>query len=253
MKHVPRFYCHGAVAGAALTPDQQHHLLVVLRRGVGDELLLFNETMGEWRATISAVNKKNATIAMVRQEKPAPAVLNKTILYLALLEKSRLDIVIPKAVELGASDIRPVITDFTDRKADEWQRQKEKWQKVATSAAEQSGCLAIPTLHDAIKLDDVMAGAVRQPPRHPIVYGDETGGKDFYQTMLSIVSVAGSRDNARRDIALLVGPPGGFSDRERAMLRAQHNFYGVNLGARILRSETAALAMLAGLLFLCKV
>ncbi|MDI9313233.1 MAG: RsmE family RNA methyltransferase [Hydrotalea sp.] len=243
MKHVPRFYCPSAVAAddLALTTDQQHHLLAVLRRAVGDELLLFNEQVGEWRAVIAAVNKKTATIKIMGKEKTPPAPVAKTILFFALLEKSRLDMLIPKSVELGVSDLAPVISEFTDRRADEWQRQKEKWQKVVVASAEQSGRLTMPHLHDATNLSAVVKTAqdIAKTPC-PIIYADEKGGDGFYQTMASL---------AAKNIALVVGPPGGFSDGERAMLRQQENVHAVHLGQTILRSETAAMAMLAGLLF----
>ena len=240
MKHVPRFYCRDVVDGASatLSPEQQHHLLAVLRRGVGDELLLFNEKIGEWRATILAANKKTVTIKIMAQGKPAPLAAAKTILYFGLLEKSRLDLLIPKAVELAASDLVPVISDFTDRKADEWQRQKEKWQKVVVAAVEQSGRLTMPRVHDATAMMPLLT-----QQSLPMVYGDVQGGAEFYQTI---------KPWAGADVALLVGPPGGFSDGERAQFRRLPNMHGVHLGANILRSETAAMAMLAGLVFLRK-
>lgn len=258
-RHVPRFYCPGlettmgldkttAPLESILSPEQNHHLLAVLRRQVNDELLLFNERVGEYRAHVAHVEKKTASLQIMSLEKSPMPHQAKTVLYFALLEKSRLDTLIPKAVELGASDLIPVITDLTERKKEEWQKQKEKWQKVALGATELSGRLAPATLHDAIELEAMAS------PAMPIIYGDEKGGANFRETLALIKNNATSNHDA---VGLLVGPPGGFTDSERKWLRAQQTmqatkqkkFFGVSLGDTILRSETAGLAMLAGLFF----
>ncbi|MGI9462272.1 MAG: RsmE family RNA methyltransferase [Alphaproteobacteria bacterium] len=250
MRHIPRFYCPHILLGKefstpfVLTVPQHHHLLAVLRRRVGDELFFFNPIIGEYRAKIIAVEKKMARLKTLCQEKkPCPATTPTRYLFMALLETSRLDILIPKAVELGVDTITPIITDFTDRKKTAWQ--KTKWQRVAISASEQSGRLTTPILADAIALTEL--NIFTKAPYHlPIIYGDETGGAGFYPTLTHILK---KKTHQAQPIGILVGPTGGFSHQERNWLNKQDNFYRTTLGKRILRSETAAIAMLAGVLF----
>ena len=167
-KHRPRFYCPDLMAGAitagdeanvattiTLSPPQAHHLLV-LRKKLGDEVVLFNQQAGAWQGNIIAMDKKSARVVLGQclQSPPARAV-PAPILAFCLLEKSRLDILLPKAIELGVGEMIAIKSDFTERKKEEWDNALEKWRRVSLAAVEQSERLAAPIIHPAMALTDI--------------------------------------------------------------------------------------------------
>jgi 16S rRNA (uracil1498-N3)-methyltransferase len=225
------FLADDLVAGTPVEPsrDQQHYLVNVLRKGDGDELLVFNGRHGEWLAAIEQVSKKAVRLRLVEQVRPQPPTPDLHYCF-APLKQGRLDYLVQKAVEMGAGRLQPVVTRFTQVAKPGTERIRAN----AIEAAEQCGVLAVPDTVDPVPLDRLLAG---WDPSRRLIYCDEDSSTNNPLPALGRIE--------ERSLGLLVGPEGGFSDDERTMLRALPFVTAIPLGPRILRADTAAVAALA--------
>jgi 16S rRNA (uracil1498-N3)-methyltransferase len=243
----PRLYVTGALkSGAEVTLDksQAHYLRNVLRLKSGDGVLAFNGKDGEWQATLG--DGKRAGLVVQQQTRPQTEACDLHYLF-APLKHDRLDYMVQKAVEMGASRLQPVLTRHTQVKRINVQRMRAN----AIEAAEQCGVLSIPEIAEPTTF--ARALAARKADR-VLVFCDEAADvKDSIATlgnareapsaMLPLtMSEAGS---GPQPLALLVGPEGGFAEEERAALLKLTNVVQLSLGPRILRADTAAVAALA--------
>jgi 16S rRNA (uracil1498-N3)-methyltransferase len=224
------FIPHDLAAGAemALDPGQSRYLAAVMRQAVGDEVLLFNGRDGEWRAAITVVGKRAVGVQAQRLERPQ-AVGPDLDLIVALVKRGRLETIVEKAAELGARRVRPVVTERTN--AD--RARVERLTAIATEAAEQTGRLDVPQIMEPVKLEKLIAD---WPEGRRLLFCDEAGDA---QPILR--ALAGQTAGLW---SVLIGPEGGFSPRERAMLRALPFATAATLGPRILRADTAAISAL---------
>jgi 16S rRNA (uracil1498-N3)-methyltransferase len=231
------------------TPDQARYLTQVMRRSVGDDLLLFNGRDGEWRATIAEVAKRCCTLA-VRDRTRAFAPTPDLELAVALVKRGRLENIIEKAAELGCRRVRLVTTRRTN--AD--RANVERLQAIAVEASEQTGRLDVPEVLAPVSLDKLLD---RWDPARSMVFCDEAGDDPKAEwggqagKAPSALQVLGSKDFAAADGAqqsggatVLIGPEGGFDPEERARLRGLPFVAAVGLGPRILRADTAAISAL---------
>jgi 16S rRNA (uracil1498-N3)-methyltransferase len=217
--------------GRAVEPDapRTHYLLNVLRLGDGAEILLFNGRDGEWRATLALAGRKKVLLTPVARTRPQPP-LPDLLYCFAPLKQGRLDYLVQKAVEMGAGVLQPVITQHTQVTKPGVDRLRAN----AVEAAEQCGILAIPKVHEAVKLERLL---VEWDAGRRLIFCDEDAGTDNPLPALRAIE--------ERKLGLLVGPEGGFSDAERRELRALPFVTAIPLGPRILRADTAAVAALA--------
>lgn len=218
-----------AGASIALEREQAHYLGTVLRMGAGAELLVFNGRNGEWRARISEIGRKDATLSLVEQTRPQPPAPDLVYAF-APIKAGRLDYLVQKAVEMGAGVLQPVITQHTQMKT----VGVDRLQANALEAAEQCGILALPQVSEPVRLDALLAG---WDPSRRLIFCDEGADTDNPLDALKAIS--------ERAFGLLVGPEGGFSEEERRQLRALPFVTAIPLGPRILRADTAAVAALA--------
>ena len=209
-----------------LNPAQAHYLFGVMRRGAGEVIEVFNGRDGTWRAEVTEARKKAGTLlcdAQVAPQRDAPDVW----LLFAPIKKQRTDFIVEKAAELGAARICPVVTEFTNAE----RVRQDRLQAHAVEAAEQCGGNYVPEVSDATKLSDLLDG---WDDARRILFCDE--------------GLVGTADRLSElppgPWAILIGPEGGFSDRERSRLRDLDIAYPVSLGPRILRADTAAVAAL---------
>jgi 16S rRNA (uracil1498-N3)-methyltransferase len=209
--------------------DQFNYLANVLRLEAGADVLTFNGRHGEWRATIAFPSRKRITLTPVEQTRPQPAPSDLHYLF-APLKVGRLDYLVQKAVEMGAGLLQPVMTQHVQGKITNIDRLRAN----AVEAAEQCGILAIPEVAEPIKLVDLLD---RWPRQRRIIYCDEGDAGQNPLPMLRAIK--------EKHLALLVGPEGGFSEEERAMLRRLDFVTAIPLGPRILRADTAAVAAMA--------
>lgn len=244
MSTTPRLHvAPDLAAGGVITieGDQAHYLTRVMRLGVGDAVRVFNGRDGEFAATISEASKHTLRLALGEQSRKQQAAPDLWLLF-APLKKARTDFVVEKAVELGASEIRPVLTERTDADT----VRVERLARIAVEAAEQTERLDVPPVREAQKLFAALEG---WPAERALIYADEAGD-DEAKPWGGESGRAQSLESALRQMtdgpaAILIGPEGGFSAGERARLRSLSFVRPVGLGPRILRAETAAVATLA--------
>jgi 16S rRNA (uracil1498-N3)-methyltransferase len=221
--------------------DQAHYLTRVLRLTAGAPVRVFNGRDGEYDASLSAFTKSTAQLrlgAQVRSQQTTPDLW----LMFAPLKKARTDFVVEKATELGASEIRPILTERTDADT----VRTDRLQRIATEAAEQTERLDVPSVRDATKLDKALTN---WDESRILIYADETGdegGKPWGGSAGRATPIADMlKSPSAARAAILIGPEGGFSPAERKHLRSLSYVRPVGLGPRILRAETAAVAALA--------
>jgi 16S rRNA (uracil1498-N3)-methyltransferase len=228
----PRLFVDAALSDGASVPldrDQFNYLVNVLRLQPGDAALVFNGREGEWRAVLQPSGRKSAVLSVAEpvraQDRPGD------LHYLfAPLKHARLDYMVQKAVELGASHLQPVTTRHTQVS----RLNLERMRANVIEAAEQCGVLSVPTVSEAIPLER----AIRDiDPSRRLLFCDEDA--PIYDPVLALSAVSGSSS-----MAVLIGPEGGFSEDERAMLLRHPGIVRLALGPRILRADTAAVAAL---------
>lgn len=213
----------------ALPASQSHYLANVMRVKIGDKISVFNGVDGQWSAEISAVSKKSVSLTPTTQTRPQ---VSSPDLWLAFAPlKNKTEIVLEKAVELGVSRVLPVIT----RHAVVRSVNLEKLNAHAVEAAEQCERLDIPEIASYKDLSFLLGD---WDDERILLYGDESGGgQSLPKVLLELPKGA--------KLAVLIGPEGGFSADEFAMLRTCKFTRGFGMGARILRADTAAISALA--------
>jgi 16S rRNA (uracil1498-N3)-methyltransferase len=218
----------GGAEETALTQAQSHYLLNVLRLSQGSRLLVFDGKSGEWRAEIVAPKK----ICVIRGiEKVREQTEAQDIHYaFAPLKQGRLDYMVQKAVEMGVSRLQPVITAHTAVSRMNLDRVRAN----AIEAAEQCGVLSIPDIDAPVKLEALVKAC---ESGRTIVFCDERA--EALPPLDALGKLKG------RKITALVGPEGGFSESEREGLLSRGFVCPMSLGPRIMRADTAAVAVLA--------
>jgi 16S rRNA (uracil1498-N3)-methyltransferase len=232
---IPRIFHSGAIAldgELQLDDDAANHVGRVLRMSIGAELVLFNGDGFNYAARITASDKKRVHVT-VTQRQPNPVESPVSIhLGQGISRGDRMDFAIQKAVELGVTEITPLFTERCGVKLDgeRLAKRNEQWQKIAISACEQSGRSIVPVVHPAISLTQWLAQDTKELKLtlHP-------WAKDTIKTLIP-----------NQHIRLVIGPEGGFSEQEMLQTAAA-NFTGIQLGPRVLRTETAALTAISAL------
>ncbi len=215
-----------------LSPDAAKHLIKVLRRQVGDEVVLFNGDGLNYSGELTEISSKAHCEIQLKEAEPS-AVESPIGVHLiqAIARGERMDWVIQKAVELGVREITPVFSERVGVKLDParaTQRQK-RWQTIVLSACEQSGRATIPQVHAPMALTDW-----RPRPEGSAFFLDPQASNRLI-------------DQAQPSTCeLVVGPEGGLSPAECEDLSRQ-GLTGIRLGARVLRTETAGVAALAAI------
>lgn len=202
------------------------HIHNVLRLGVGDELILFDENGYEYVSSITAINNRIIESRIIRtsiinRESP----LEITILQ-AIIKGDKMDFIVQKATELGVSSIVPVVTARSEVRNS---KKIARWQKIADESIKQCGRHFSPIVHEEINFE----GAIEK-----------------YRSDLNILFFEKTKDTGLKDIkintvspstvSILIGPEGGFTDNESALAH-DSGYIAVSLGPRILRSETASI------------
>jgi 16S rRNA (uracil1498-N3)-methyltransferase len=212
-----------------LSRDQAHYLGNVLRLKQGDNLLLFNGRDGEWWAELGAIGKKEAGARLDHQTRPQEDGPDLHYVF-APLKRARLDYMVQKATELGASALRPVITRHTVAE----RVNPGRLLANAIEAAEQCGILRVPEILEPEKLTKLLAA---WDERRCLIFADETAPHASPLEALKILKGG--------PLAVLIGPEGGFEREERAALLAKPFVLPISLGPRVMRADTAAIAALA--------
>ncbi len=215
-----------------LDRGQTNYLVNVLRMVPGGAVHVFNGRDGEWRAVLTQRNRRAWALTIERQERQQEPKPDMYYLF-APLKQGRLDYMVQKAVEMGVGLLTPVLTQHSQVT----KVNTERMQANAIEAAEQCGLLNIPQIDEPVPLAQLLDAWLSLEPRRRIVYCDEAADRSD--------PIAGLREVREQNLALLVGPEGGFSPEERARLRTRPFVTPIALGPRILRADTAAVAALA--------
>ena len=212
--------------------EQTNYLVAVLRLRAGDAVVLFNGRDGAWRAEITDPSRKAVRLNV--REQVAPQTPPSDLWFgFAPLKTGRLDYIVQKATELGAGTIQPVLTQFTQVS----RLKPEKLQSNIVEAAEQCEVLTVPELLPERRLQSLLEAWQAEHGLRRLVVCDESAP--------SASPVGPLRQLEGLPVGVLVGPEGGFSDDERALLLSQPFVLPVSLGPRILRADTAGVAALA--------
>jgi 16S rRNA (uracil1498-N3)-methyltransferase len=213
----------------ALERNQSNYLGNVLRLAAGDTILVFNGRDGEWQAQIAGRKRPDALV-IVAPTRPQDRLPDIAYVF-APLKHARLDYMVQKAVEMGASSLQPVLTRHTQVSRVNCERMRAN----VIEAAEQCGILSLAEVAEPMPLDRYLGQ--RQPARL-LVFCDEAA-----ETANPVQAL--QQGSAADGIDILIGPEGGFAAEERALLLRQPKTLRLSLGPRILRADTAGVAALA--------
>jgi 16S rRNA (uracil1498-N3)-methyltransferase len=213
-----------------LPEHQLHYLRNVLRLKMNDLVQLFNGRDGEWQGMLETCTKSKAEVR-VQQCLRAPIVEANVTLLFAPLKQEAMHFLIEKATELGVSCLQPVTTEFTQIH----KLNTEKIGRYCVDAAQQCERLSVPIMNPLQSLSDILQ---TWPPNKILIVCLER------QESLPIASLL-QQLNVMQEVAFLVGPEGGLSARDIALLSTHSFVRFCRMGSRILRAETAAIAGIA--------
>lgn len=217
--------------------DTRHHYLRnVLRAEAGATLFLFNGKDGEFEATLTAVDKKRSVANISKQTKPQEYP-TPVCLCFAPLKRDCTDWLVEKATELGATIIQPVVTEFTSAA----RINEDRLRAIAVEAAEQSRRLTVPEIRPMVSLNALIESMKESDG--VLFHADESENTVSLKQAFNALP-------ANVPVSFLIGPEGGFSQKERDLLKRQPFVRCVTLGTHILRAETAAAAVLSA--WLCR-
>jgi 16S rRNA (uracil1498-N3)-methyltransferase len=235
---MPRFYCPPPLPSSGhfgLPPEAAHHASRVLRLREGDRVELFDGQGNERRGVIAELSGKRVVIGELMATDTQRESPLRTVLAQAMSSSEKMDWVIQKVTELGATEIQPLDTERSVARlsADRAAKRMEHWRQVAVSACEQCGRNVLPEIHAPL---DIMAWLRKM--------------QDAPETKLILLPQGAASLHAQpkpqNGVVLLIGAEGGFAPAESET--ALHcGFTPVRMGARVLRTETAAVAGLAAL------
>ncbi len=219
----------------SLSKEQAHYALTVLRLKDNRIVEVFDGKGTQALATLKQSSRRSADITITEISSPDSESPLNTILLQGISKGDRMDYTIQKCVELGVHEIRPLLTQHCDIKLNPQKLEKLHlhWQNIAISACEQSNRNVVPIIHPAETYTDWLAN--NTPAKGLVLNPYAKGG-------LNQVSV----DLAKHPIHLLIGPEGGLSDAEVEQA-VQAGLTDIQLGKRILRTETAGVAVLSAL------
>jgi 16S rRNA (uracil1498-N3)-methyltransferase len=230
-------------AGVALALDegQSRHIGTVLRLAAGDHVRVFNARDGEWRARIADVSKRSMSVRVDDFVRAARVTPDLELLF-APVKRHATDLIVEKATELGVRRIRPIITQRTIAET----VRLDRLRAIAREAAEQTERFDAPEILEPLSLPKALDA---WDASRALIFADEAGDDSEAPWGGEAGRAPPIRDVIvslkSKGLALLIGPEGGFTREEQALLRALPFVNAVSLGPRILRTETAVIAGLS--------
>ena len=242
MPRLPRFFISpDQVSGNTimLAGEDVHHITMVMRMKAGDELLLCDGKGTEYAVKIADISRSDVKTEIISQSKKELPFLRIT-LGQGLPKSDKMDWIVQKATELGVVAIAPLVTERTIVKIRDEEKRIGRWQKIAREAAMQSNRTDIPRVEPLRSFRDFIASlapASPTPVPRPLLLLPWEEGTEPIKNILR-------QNPGAQDIVVLIGPEGGFSSAE-AKAAQDKDFHLVSLGPNILRTETAAVAVLS--------
>lgn len=235
----PRLFVDAALtpgATASLGPEQTHYLLRVMRRGAGEQVLLFNGRDGLFTGTLAGSDRRRIDVEVGEQLAPQPAATGPWLAF-GVPKRHALEALIQKGTELGVSRFFPIATE----RAMAERLNPHRLDRIVIEAAEQCERLDIPLIEPVLRLEDLFYG---WPPERALLWCDEQGqGVPLADAADELLG--DDPDAPPRPWGLMIGPEGGFAPGELDGLGEVPFVKRVTLGPRIMRVDTAAIAALA--------
>jgi 16S rRNA (uracil1498-N3)-methyltransferase len=227
--------------GLVLRGSEAHHACNVLRMQSGDKLVLFNGVGRELTAEITSVDDDEIRLRKLHESETAP-LRCRIVLGQAIPKGKNMDLIVQKAVEIGAAEIAPIISDRTvvHIDSDSASQKQTKWEHIAIEAAKQCGQNWLPRVHAPKKLAEFFSTS-EQPFDLRLIGSLQPGAQHLKEILVTHSSEHGDRP---RSVLMLVGPEGDFTPAELALARRQ-GCEPITLGPIILRVETAAIYCLS--------
>lgn len=246
MSHLPRFHCP-----SALQPGDELELPAATARHVqvrrmqpGDDITLFNGDGGECVAVITQMGRSDVAVRVTQKIDLERELSIRVHLWSGLTANERMDWLLEKATELGASTLLPITAERSvlKIKGERADKKLAHWQAIAVAASEQSGRNRVLQVASPLSLSQAITASANQAKGTRWILSLAEGSQSLQQAMQALSAAAGQM----ADITLLSGPEGGLSPAEEAEALAA-GFLPVNLGPRVLRAETAPVAVLSAL------
>jgi 16S rRNA (uracil1498-N3)-methyltransferase len=242
--NAPRFFVDpGDINGSlvCITGPDVIHITRVLRLGTGSTVIVLDGRGKSYEAEIHSAGRDEVVCEIKKELLTTPACPVKVTLVQGIPKGDKMDIIIQKGTELGVSRVIPLICRRAVVKldGDRMSRKGERWQRIALEAAKQCRRPDVPEVSEPAELDHVLAGL---PEQCVALIPWEDENKDSLKDILH-------KNNAGEEIYVFIGPEGGFTPEEVQRARA-FGVRPVTLGPRILRTETAGIAVLA--MVLCR-
>ncbi len=216
-------------ASVKLDADETRHLRDVLRLKSGDTVSVFDGVGSEFRCVISDIGKRDATLTIIEKTVPSsPESPCEITLAATVLNGDKYDLVIQKSVELGVTRLIPLQTIRGDVKAKDAAKRMVRWSRIAMEATKQCGRARLMEVAEPATFEQVIA----EISDESVVMFSEREGSGFDHVKVD------------KKITALIGPKGGWDDLELKMAR-EKGIGVITLGGRILRAETASIALIA--------
>lgn len=217
-------------ASLSLGKDQTHYLFHVMRRSAGDSIRVFNGCDGEWNTTIADISKRSCILSIETQYAPQRDMPDLWLVF-SPIKKNRLDFMIEKATELGATKLFPTTMDHSDTPRFNTDKQRAH----CIEAAEQCERMSIPGIEPLVPLAQLLE---QWDKTVTLIACCERGQSKCLPKIIQTLE-------KRAPLAILIGPEGGFSEKEIALFDHYDFMTKASLGDNILRAETAAITALS--------
>ena len=217
----------------ALAPEEAHYLATVLRLRAGDSVTAFNGRGMEWSTRVTGLTRRAGLLEVIETLPPLAESALELTLAQAIVKSEAMDTIVQKATELGVTRIVPIVTQYCVVRLDPDRIGKRlaHWQRIARSACEQSGRHLAPEIVAPLGLEEFLGRGERDRLR--IVLDPRAPGADA----AALPPTAAAAD-------VVVGPEGGFGPADEALF-ATHPIHRLRMGPRVLRADTAAIAICA--------